>query len=361
MTPRTHFAVAFILFAELISVPCLADDALGTAGPIRSFGTGKCDHGYAARQRGECDPPAIASDLPADVRSRQRVARAQQLVRIMRTEPATRELDMAITEDPANISALLLRARFRIPGQPTEAAFDINRVLQLEPDNADALATRAFIMMGQDDEAALRAATRALALAPANVDALWIRSLIAVRLGDTAQAQNDLDRAVTLEPDDRRTRMARAELRLQIGDSVGATNDLNALLALQYDLRALQMRAALLAAAGDDAGALADLNNILGPPGQRTLPGPARPDLVNMYVQRALVLTRRGKPDDAKQDLETIVSLGGNRAILQMQVYLRGHGFQDLSLDGKRSDQLDAALQACFINNACGRGIAIRG
>jgi tetratricopeptide (TPR) repeat protein len=233
-------------------------------------------------------------------------------------------------------------------------------VLQLEPDNADALATQAFIVMGQDDEAGLRAATRALALAPANVDALWIRSLLAVRLGDTVQAGKDLDRAVALEPDDRRTRMARAELRLQIGNSAGAREDLNALLASQYDLRALQMRAALLAAAGEDAGALADLNNILGPPGQRSPPGPARPDLVNMYVQRALVLTRHGRPDDAKQDLETIVSLGGSRAILQMQVYLRGHGFPDLRLDGQRTDQLDTALRACFINNACGRGIAIR-
>jgi hypothetical protein len=59
--------------------------------------------------------------------------------------------------------------------------------------------------------------------------------------------------------------------------------------------------------------------------------------------------------------LQTIVSLDGNRAVLQMQVYLRGHGFPDLSLDGKRSDQLDAALQACFIDHACGRGIAIPG
>jgi hypothetical protein len=136
MISRSRFAVIFILLAELMSVPSFADDAaanhasaidasakdaLGTAGPIRSFGTGKCDRGYAARQRGECDPPAIASDLPADIRSRQRAARAQQLVGIMRTEPATRELDTAITEDPANTPALLLRARLRISGQLTDA------------------------------------------------------------------------------------------------------------------------------------------------------------------------------------------------------------------------------------------------
>jgi hypothetical protein len=46
---------------------------------------------------------------------------------------------------------------------------------------------------------------------------------------------------------------------------------------------------------------------------------------------------------------------------LQMQVYLRSHGFPDVKLDGARSDQLDDALQACFIDDACGRGISIPG
>jgi len=59
--------------------------------------------------------------------------------------------------------------------------------------------------------------------------------------------------------------------------------------------------------------------------------------------------------------LESIVRFGGARAVLQMQVYLRSHGFPDVKLDGVRSDQLDDALQACFINDACGRGISIPG
>jgi Tfp pilus assembly protein PilF len=361
MKLRIRLALACIITAELVSAQCLANDTLGTAGPIRSFGSGKCDRGYAARQRGECDPPAIAADLPADVRSRQRVERAQQLIQIMRTEPAIRELDTAITEDPANTSALLLRARLRIPAQLTEAARDVDRALEIDPGSDDALATKAFIVMGRDDDTGFQAVTQALAINPSNVDALWIRSLFSVRRGNADRAETDLDRAVALEPDDRRTRMARAELRLQLGENAGAKNDVDDLLTSQYDFRALQMRAAILAASGDDSGALADLNSVLGPPGQRTLPGPTRPDLVNMYVQRALVLTRSGDSDDAKQDLETIVALGGSRAILQMQVYLRGHGFPDVSLDGKRSDQLDDALKACFVNNACGRGIAIRG
>jgi len=360
MTFRIRFAIPLILIAELLSVPSHAEDALGTAGPIRSFG-GKCQLPYAAVQRGECDPPEIAASLPAEDRSRQRVARARALVEVARLPQAISELDVAITEQPGNVSALLLRARLRIPGQLTEARLDLVRTLELDPANADALATMAFMLIGQDDAAGFQTATDALAINPSSVDALWIRAILSNRTGKLDQAETDLDQAIALEPDDRRTRLARAEVRLKVGKTAGAKEDLDAMLASRPDRQALQLRAALLAGTGDDSGALADLNKILGPPGQRVLPGPMWPDLVNMYVQRALVLTRTGREPEAKQDLETIVTLGGNRAVLQMQVYLRNHGFPDVSLDGKRSDRLDEALRACFINGACGRGIAIRG
>ncbi|MGJ4993943.1 tetratricopeptide repeat protein [Bradyrhizobium sp. HKCCYLS3077] len=361
MMSPTRFALAVIVIAELVSTQGLAYDAVGTAGPIRSFGSRRCDLGYAARQRGECDPPAIASALPAELRSRQRVDRARELIQLLRTEPALEELNTAIVEDPANASALLLRARLRIPGQLSEAAADVNRVLEINPDASDALATKAFINVTQDDQGSLQIVTKALSLNPTDIDALWIRAFIATRLGKLEQAESDLDRAVELEPDNPTTRLDRAELRLRTGNNDGAREDADAVLAVRPDLRALQLRAAIRTLSGDDAGALADLNALLGFPGARQPPGPVRPDLVNLYVQRALLLTRSGKLQEAGQDLETIVALGGRRAVLQMQVYLRGHGFRDVGLDGKRSEQLDDALRACFINNACGRGIAIRG
>ncbi|MGJ4966838.1 tetratricopeptide repeat protein [Bradyrhizobium sp. HKCCYLRH3061] len=361
MTSLIRSAIPLILIAGLLGTPSLAEDMLGTAGPIRSFGFGTCKLPYPARARGECDPPEVSATLPADVRSQQRVVRARQLTEIARLPQAIAELDTAITEQPGNVPALLLRARLRIPAQLTEATRDVKAALQAAPENADALATMAFILIGQDDQAALQLATDALVRNPPSVDALWIRAILANRSGRPEQSEADLDRAIAIEPDDRRSRMTRAEIRLQTGKAAGAKEDLDAILAAGSDLQALQMRATILAGLGDDSAALADLNKVLGPPGQRVLPGPARPDLVNMFVQRALILTRTGREPDARQDLETIVALGGNRAILQMQVYLRGHGFPDLALNGKRSDQLDDALRACFINSACGRGIAIRG
>lgn len=361
MTFRMRFAIPLMLIAELMSTPSRAEDTLGTAGPIRSSSFGTCKLPYPARARGECDPPEISATLPADVRSQQRVLRARQLTEIARLPQAIAELDTAITEQPSNAAALLLRARLRIPAQLTEATRDVTAALQADGDNADALATMAFILIGQDDQAGLELATKALTLNPSSVDALWIRALLSNRSGRPEQAEADLDSAIALEPVERRPRMTRAEIRLQSGKTAGAKEDLDALLAAGSDLQALQMRVTILAGMGDDNGALADLNKVLGPPGQRVLPGPVRPDLVNMFVQRALILTRIGREPEAKQDLETIVTLGGHRAVLQMQVYLRGHGFPDVSLDGKRSEQLDDALRACFINNACGRGITIRG
>ena len=58
------------------------------------------------------------------------------------------------------------------------------------------------------------------------------------------------------------------------------------------------------------------------------------------------------------RDFDALVGSGGARAILRIQVYLRRSGFPDVPVDGKRSDAFDDAVKACFINEACGRGLA---
>lgn len=354
-------ALAAILVMGLQVAPCFASDQLGTAGPIRSFGGKICNMDFAATMRGECDPPPVASTLPLDRRSQERVERARQLISVPRVEQAIYELDGAIADDPSNIPALLLRGRLRIPDKLDDALKDTNRILQIVSENSDALATRAFILIGQDEQGSLRDATKALAVNPKNVDALWIRAFILVQSGRLEEAERDLNFAVELEPDDPRTLLARARIRMHIGKIDEARSDATAVLAVRYyDVDALQIRAVVQAMSGHYADALDDLNAILGKPEDRPV-APIRPDFVDMYVQRALALTRIGKPAEAKRDLATIVTLGGARAVLQMQLYLRDHGFPDVKLDGKRSDQLDDALEACFINDACGRGIAIRG
>jgi tetratricopeptide (TPR) repeat protein len=355
----SRLAFATILMGAL-TVPCLAADRIGTAGPIRSFGGTTCNAGIVAVMRGECDPPPVDSALAPEQRSQARVERARELLSIPRLDQAIRELDTAIADDPRNSVALLLRGRLKISTRVDEAIADMDRVLQLDPDNSSAHATKAFVLRGQNDEWALAEATKALAQDPRNADAFWIRASVLADLGKLTEAEQDLNAAIALEPDVSRALLRRAEIRAQIGKTDDAVRDASAVLALGRDSIALQLRAVIRGRSGDYAGALDDLNAILGPPEERR-DAPILPYMVDMYVQRALALTRTGQVAAARRDLDTIIKLGGPRAVLQMQIYLRGHGFPDLALDGKRSDQLDDALTACFINDACGRGIAIPG
>jgi tetratricopeptide (TPR) repeat protein len=354
-------AVAAVLAAGLLVAPCFAYDRLGTAGPIRTFGGGTCKVDFAARMRGECDPPAVDAALPRERRAQERVERALQLISVIRVEQAVHELDDAIADDPLNRSALLLRGRLRISGKLEEALGDVDRALQISPEDSNALATRAYILSGLRKEGSLPEATKALALNPENVDALWIRSMILLRMGSLDEAERDLNSAIALESDNAVTLLSRAQIRMQIGKTGEAGNDATAVLALREDRRARQIRAIVEASSGDYAGALDDLNVILDRPKDQPVALPSGRDFVDLYVQRALAFTRTGKPAEAKRDLDAIVRFGGVRAVLQMQVYLRNHGFPDLKLDGARSDQLDDALRACFIDDACGRGISIPG
>jgi len=353
--------VAAALAVGLLVAPCLASDSVGIAGPIRSFGGKPCNGGYAAIKRGECDPPPVDATLSSERRLQARLERVRQLIALARIEQAILELDAAIAEAPANSSAILLRGRLKIGFKSAEAMNDVELALRVNPADSSAWATRAYLVFDQDEEVALRDVNKAIALDPANVDALWIRSLVQARAGSLNEAEADLSSALALEPDNPRNLLFRAQIRMRMGKASEAGEDATALLAIRPTRDAFQIRAIVRAMSGNYAGALDDLNTILDKPADQPSMLPAGRGFVDLYVQRAIALTRTGKSAEAKRDLEAIVRFGGARAVLQMQVYLRSHGFPDLKLDGARSDQLDDALQACFINDACGRGISIPG
>jgi hypothetical protein len=80
----------------------------------------------------------------------------------------------------------------------------------------------------------------------------------------------------------------------------------------------------------------------------------------DLYIQRAMALVQVGREKEALMDFDVAIRLGGQKAVLRMQVYLRSHGFPDIVIDGKRSAALNEAIVACFLNDACGRGIAMK-
>jgi len=56
---------------------------------------------------------------------------------------------------------------------------------------------------------------------------------------------------------------------------------------------------------------------------------------------------------------DAVLNLGGRPALTAMQLHLRKNGFPDVPLDGKRSAALDDAALACFVDQACGRGLTL--
>jgi tetratricopeptide (TPR) repeat protein len=347
-------------FALLIGLSsAAAANSLGTAGPFRMVGTETCPAGFLAQLQGKCDPPPVDPKLAPQLRSAAEVQRALKLIALARMDQAKSALDAAIAADASNVTAYKLRARLAIPASLGSAEADVNAGLLLVPDDSDLLATRALLRKAiQDKAGAMRDANAAVAANPNNADAYWIRAQILRELQQFDAAEADLTKAVTIEPGDTRARMLRAQLRLSLNRSKDAADDASAVLQQNpADIFARQVRAVARGRLGDLAGAIDDLTVILGKPGQPMNVTPAQPAFSDLYVQRAILFARVGRPDNAMRDIDSVVAIGGRRAILRMQVYLRAHGFAGLRIDGKRSVAFDNALKACFIDNVCWPGL----
>ncbi len=339
--------------------PALAADRLGTAGPFRSVGWADCGANYADQMQGACDPPAVDPSLPPAPQSDAHIERAIRLLSLLRMEQARSAIEQAVTTDPRNAAALLLRARFALPGNLTAAEADLNAGLLLSPADSNLLATRAYVLTHVQLPEALRDANAAVRANSRNVDARWIRSRILAELGQLEAADDDLSHALQVEPDEVQARQARAWLRLEMSRYSEAIEDATAILAQRPSSMALQVRAVARMAIGENEAAIEDFTRILGEPGKPMTAHPSMPMFRRLFLQRAVLLTRAGRKQDAMRDLDAVVQLGGPSALVAIQLHLRKNGFPDIPLDGRRSQLLDDAAQACFIDEACGRGIAL--
>jgi tetratricopeptide (TPR) repeat protein len=347
--------------------PAVADGSLGTAGPFRSVGGGRCDAGLVAQFKGECDPPPVDANLPADQRSQAEVERAFKLISLARMAEARKSVDAAIGADPRNVAAYKLRARLAIPDSFVSAEADVNAGLLLAPADSDLLATRALLLRNEQDaddkstERALRFANDAIKANPENADAFWIRAQILRDLGQIGAAETDLSQALALDPSNMRARVLRAQIRMAVGRVKDAAEDASTVLDQNpADISARQLRAVARMALAELPGAIDDLNAILGEPGQVANVAPSGAMFGDFYLQRAILLVAAGRVDDAMRDLDSLAAIGGPSAVLRLQVCLRGHGFPDVPIDGKRSEIFDDAIKACFIDSACGHGLTSR-
>lgn len=354
-----------LLIWSLIAMtsPALAqtqESLLGTAGTFRSAGWAQCAAGSLAQMQGACDPETVDANLSPAERSKALVARAIKLIGLLRMEQARSDVEAALALDPRNVDALKLRARMTMDG-PDIAIRDINAGLMISPTDSDLLATRAQLQRGKGFQVALADANAAVRANSGNADARWIRARILMDMKQFASAEDDLSHALLIEPGYRRARSFRALVRMRLGKAEQAIEDTTVLLDENPgDFNALQIRSLARVATNDLDGALTDLSGILGEPGQPTTADPSIAMFFDLYVQRLSILIRLGQDTDALKDLDTITKAGGRKALLQMQVYLRGQGFADLPLDGRRSQEFDDALRSCFLNETCRLGLSRR-
>jgi tetratricopeptide (TPR) repeat protein len=322
----------------------------------------QCDAGPIAQFEGVCDPPDVNTALPATGQARAHVARALTLISLGRIPQARQSLDAAVKLDPRNLAAFKLRARSQIPGNATAAEADVNAGLALDPSDSDLLAMRALFLHARSDlRGAIREASLAIRNNPRNADALWIRAGIFLHTNDLNGAESDLTNALQIEPDYLRARQLRGEVRMRLNRYADALDDADRVAKQRPgDPFVLQLRATARAALGDLKGLVSDLTTVLGEPGQPINADPALAMFNGLYVQRAIALVRLGRHAEATQDIATVTLFGGQKAILRMQIYLRANGFPNVPITGKRSDLFDDAMKACFIDQACGRGIAER-
>jgi hypothetical protein len=172
-------------------------------------------------------------------------------------------------------------------------------------------------------------------------------------------AEADLGSALFFEPANIRVHKLRAKVRLQLGRFEEAIADADAVLAQRpRDPSALEVRAMSQVALRRAAGAANDLTAMLGKPGDRSHAAPVGPHFGRLRAERAMLLIQLGRGAEAEQELQAIMTEGGKQALLRMQLYLRRHGFQDVPLDGQRTARFNNALKACFLDQACGRGLS---
>src|SRR5712671_166468 len=351
-----YFILLLALTALTWPSSAWAGDPLGTAGPFRSTAWAPCEAGVVVQFTGACDPPPVDPKTPSDRLSQAHVDRALKLVSLGRVPQARAALDEAVRADARNITALKLRAR--IPDRGNDAEADVNAGLAIDPLDADLMAMRAYILHGRGDPMALSEANRAVSLSSRNADVLWIRARIFLETQELQEAEDDLTRALDIENDYFRARQLRGVIRLNFGRFGDALEDANIAVNQQpWNGSALHVRAMARAGLGDFQGLVADLTTVLGEPGAPTIADPSSA-LNDLYIQRAIALVRLGRAHEAMMDIDTITKLGGARSILKMQVYLRSNGFPDIPIDGRRTQLFEDAIKACFINQACGRGIA---
>jgi tetratricopeptide (TPR) repeat protein len=303
-----------------------------------------------------CEPPAMAQSGEPKVQLQSRIARARHFAELYKHEAARQEIDAALSIDPSSLEARHFSARLALTtGDFTLAEREILAALAQAPRQSDLRATRATITELKSAKwEAVREFESILATDPTHAYSRFAAARLRRSLGHTEAAIAHLDRLLMQDANHQNARMMRGLARLAVNEPAAAIDDLN--IALAKDPHRLDLITARIEAfrlLGDNRSALSDYESILGPVGGRPNYALGGDRLAKFLAQRAYMLVRVNRLDEAAEEIVRSVATGGTPAVLRMQVFLRRHGYAHLPLDGRESPSLKAALRECFGLNGC--------
>jgi serine/threonine protein kinase/Tfp pilus assembly protein PilF len=249
------------------------------------------------------------------------------------------DYDLALKLEPSNLGALRSRAIVHyLRKEYPKAVEDFTSAIALDPQGADLYVNRAILNWGfiKDLDAAIFDWQQVLRMRPG--DAVARRALGGIYLGrrQYTQALRELDDALKRRPEFPEARAAKAQIYLWQGKAYEALNAINPLVQKlppgTEDM--LNIRGDIYRVLGRLDDAAADYRRL-------TQLKPKLPDLCEAYVSLALVYSKQGKPDQARQCLDDLVKSNPQA----MEVYLRrGRFLRDRGLfDEAHKDAEQAA------------------
>lgn len=353
-------AIAFLIL--LIGGMCLiggmpfiqkaaGEDPIGTAGSFRLWGWIDCGAAQPGTKADGCDPAPVDRGLAGHALAAAHVDRAMRLLSIGQLAQVRDELTAALAAEPANLDALRLRARISITLEDrVSAAADLQRARMIAPDDPDVLVNLALLDPNWSDKA-MSLLDQSLRAKPGNADARWVRAQILQYRGDLKGALGELDQGLKIEPGEMRLTLMRAALGVRLGGYKQVIDDSTQVLTIVNSASAYRYRAIARANLGDPSGALDDLTRSLNTPGEV---GPFVAQQVNQTrMLRTMLLVRLGREEEARQNLDDMARTGDPHMILQLRLLLRRHGI-DVPITSQWSPDLEKALRACFLDDACG-------
>jgi tetratricopeptide (TPR) repeat protein len=345
---------AFFLVLALTAVPARAAEPAPSVGlvQIRSTPCLMAKNGQGKK----CEAPALPENAAPQQLAAAHMERAQFFIDIAELKQSLGEADQALALDPANVDIRHLVARLAMStGDTLRAEREIKIAIEQRPGDANLRATNAVRLRNRSWlEEALREFDEILAKHPDHSFSREQRAELLLSLKRPDEAIADLD--VLLADNPRQTLLLarRAAAYLAAGKPQQAVVDFTEALKenpMRPDL--LTGRATAYEFLGDDTAALSDYDAFLGPIDGQPNYIMRGDQLARFRVHRAQLSGRLKRFAEAAAEMMNALNVGGRRAVLRAQVYLRQNGFPETPLDGQDSENLRTALKSCFGLNSC--------